>query len=110
MINEDILTDIDTTKRKEEDWEKIYHIKITDGIIESSPIDEFEFAFYLQRKKYYLLPDKNNNFEKATEMENRAMKIYRDIYSTADRHEKILLKSGEFIKTQYILDYRLKHM
>jgi len=112
MNTEDLITDVDLTKRKENEWEDIYHVKITDGEIDVGDMNEFEFAYKLTKSKYYLQPAKQSknkdlDYDVAEQMEMRAMKIVRDIFSNADRIEKEQLEQ-RYIATKYILDYSVK--
>lgn len=115
MTNEDLVTDVDLTKRYDDEWADIYHVKVFHGdYINNSKIDEFDWCYFLvNHAEYQLIPkfDKKEqelNYSIPEEMETRAMKINRDIFSTADRHEKKILQDGTFIATKYILNYRCK--
>ena len=106
--NQDIITDVDLTKRKEDAWCNIYHVKIVHGIVDTEPMDEFAFAYKLQNVEYMLMPSKNNDYTVAEDMEMRASKIYRDVFSHADRVEKEFLTKGKYYETKYIVDYKNK--
>jgi hypothetical protein len=106
MENEDVILDVDLNRRNEDEWSNIYHLKLVDGIIDTETMNEFEWAYKLYQSKYYLLPSANNNYEVAEQMEMRGMKIYRDIFSHADRTEKDILSKGKYMATKYVLDYR----
>ena len=115
MLNEDLILDVDTTKRYDDEWADIYHIKIIESdYFNNSKLDEFEWCYYLiNNTKYRLLPKimKNQELDYSIpeEMETRAMKINRDIFTTADPHEKKLLNMKKnCIPTKYILNYRCK--
>lgn len=106
MENEDVVLDVDLTRRTEEEWSSIYHLRLVDDIIDTETMNEFEWAYKLYKSKYYLLPSANNNYEVAEQMEMRGMKIYRDLFSHADRAEKNILNQGKYMATRYVLDYR----
>ena len=115
MANDtDIVEDVIIDKKYDDEWADIYHVKVIDGdYINNSQIDEFEWSFYLMNHcKYMLLPkirkDGELDYSIPEEMETRAMKINRDIFHTADKHEKKILNSKKFISTKYILNYRCK--
>ena len=106
MENEDVVLDVDLNRRTEEEWSSIYHLRLVDEVIDTGTMNEFEWAFKLYQSKYYLLPSMNNNYEVAEQMEMRGMKIYRDLFSHADRAEKNILNQGKYMATKYVLDYR----
>lgn len=104
--NDDLILNVDMTKRTQEDWAKMYHMRIVDNTIDSELINEFKWAFVLNNLRYYLIPDSKDSYADAENMEMRGMKILRDIISTADTGEKRILKDKkEFMETKYILNY-----
>ena len=110
MVEREVVTDVDLTKRPQKDWENIYHVQIVNGEIESSDIDEFNFAYNLMRSEFYTIPNamekhKELDYSIAEEMQQRAMNIYSDIMLNADKAEKLLLKN-KYIQTNYVLNYR----
>lgn len=110
MINDLVISDVDLTKRSQKEWENIYHVCITNGIIEGSDIDEFNFCYNLMKSEYYPLPNamekhKELDYSIAEEMQLRAMRIYTDLISHADKAEKKLL-DNKYIQTDYVLNYR----
>jgi len=113
MDNTDVILDVDLKKRTDDEWSNIYHIFLVDGEIDTTPIDEFNWAYKLSKSKYYLKPSinaytKELDYSVAEEMEVRAMKINRDLFSHADRAEKEMLYKGKYIQTKYVLDYKVK--
>lgn len=112
MNTEDMIVDVDLTKRSEKEWCDIYHVQIVEGEIDIGLINEFEFAYKLTKSKYYLKPSQHSksndlNYEIAEQMEMRAMKIVRDIFANADRIEKEQLEQ-KYVATKYILNYSVK--
>jgi translation initiation factor 2B subunit (eIF-2B alpha/beta/delta family) len=106
MINELEKINVDLTKRSEDDWAKIYHIKILDDTISNNLMTEFEWAYRMNDMKYILLQNEKKSFEDAEKMELRAMMIMCDVISHADKAERDILKNQHtFINTQYILSY-----
>jgi len=115
MDNEDVINDVDLNKRYDDEWADIYHIKILNSdYINNSKMDEFEWSYFLvNHANYQLIPKfskKNQELDYSIpeEMETRAIKINRDIFSTADKHEKKILQNNTFVATKYILNYRCK--
>ena len=115
MQNDDLVNDVDITKRYDNEWEDIYHIKIIKSdYINNSKLDEFEWCYFLMNStEYQLIPNyskhKDLDYSIPEEMETRAMKINRDIFSTADKHEKKILEEKRgYMPTKYILNYRCK--
>ena len=106
MTSDDLITDIDITKRTESEWSDIYHLRLVNSTIEASSMDEFEWAYKITRSKYYLKPSKNNDYSIAEQMEMRALKISRDIFAHADASERRFLDAGKYISTKYVLDYK----
>ena len=110
MIDEDLVGDVDLTRRSDDEWQNIYHVQIVEGEIDASPINEFEFAYKLVRAKYYLKPSSSKgelDYTIPEQMEMRAMKINRDIFSHADKYEKDQL-SRRYFATKYVLNYSVK--
>ena len=108
--SEDLIEDVDLTRRSDEEWQKIYHVQIMDGEIDVSPINEFEFAYKLVHSKYCPKPSLNKgemDYSIPEQMEMRAMKINRDIYTNADKFEKSQL-DNRYFATKYILNYSVK--
>lgn len=104
MENDDLIDDVDIRKRSEDEWSDIYHIQLVESDIDNEAMDEFEWAYKLNKSKYFLKPSKNNDYEIAENMEMRGMKIYRDIFCHADTVEKKMLNNG-YMTTKYILNY-----
>ena len=50
--------------------------------------------------QYVLLPDKNGDYDKANNMELRAMEIKRDLFMGADEGEKYVLQR-QYIETEW---------
>lgn len=110
MLDEDLINNIDLTRRSDEEWQNIYHVQIVDGEIDVAPINEFEFAYKLVRSKYYLKPSSVKgelDYSIPEQMEMRAMKINRDIFAHADKYEHAQLEKRYFA-TKYILNYSIK--
>jgi len=106
----EVVHDVDLTKRTQDEWCDIYHVHIVDGEIEGGKIDEFNFAYNLMKSNYYPLPSpaikhQDLDYSISEEMQLRAMMIYKDLITHADRAEKKLL-DNKYIQTKYVLDYR----
>jgi len=94
------IENIDVNRRKPEEWAKIYHMKLIKNTI-SDLWNEYEWAYYLSKDlKYQLLPDKNGDYEKANNMEMRALEIKRDLFMSADEGEKYVLQS-QYMETEW---------
>lgn len=111
MAAVDAMTaDVDLTVRTEEEWAKIYHIVLANEDVDVSGMDEFEWAWRLQRRKYRLDFDADGSCDTAEAMETRAMKIARELLMTADVYERRILRGeGRYIETKYVLAYRTGH-
>lgn len=100
------VENIDFKKRKPNEWAAIYKVKIF-GYIPDELWSEYEWAYNLTNLKYMLLPDRDEDgdlldtFEKSEEMEMRAIELKRDIFTTADMGEKLVL-NDKFIETDWI--------
>jgi len=113
LQNEDLIKDVSIDQKFDFEWADLYHFRIiSSDYINDSKIDEFEWCFFVVNSaKYMLVPkivDQNVDYSIPEEMETRAMKINRDIFATASKHEKKLLEKKIFIPTKYILDYRCR--
>ena len=113
MVDEDVVADVDLTQRTDDEWSDIYHVQLVDAVIDTEPINEFAWAYKLCHSQYFPRPAKLKkgevyNYDMAEQMEMRAMKINRDLYTTADKAEKQILDNGTYIQTKYVLDYRVK--
>ena len=113
MVDEDIVADVDLTKRTDEEWSDIYHVQLVDSVIDTEPINEFEWAYKMCHSQYFPRPAKLKkgeiyNYDVAEQMEMRAMKINRDLYAMADKSEKKMLDVGKYMTTKYVLNYTLK--
>ena len=109
MFDDLTIKDVDLTKRPQQDWENIYHVHITSGEIEGGDIDEFNFCYNLMKSEFYPLPNamekhKELDYSIAEEMQLRAMRIYTDLITNADKAEKRLLEH-KYIQTNYVLNY-----
>jgi hypothetical protein len=109
MPNEELLknkwepiNNIDPMKRKPWEWAKIYNVKL----ISPSPEDlwsEYEWAYNLPNLKYVPIPDKYGEFDKANEMELRAIELRRDLFIGADLGERhVLEKEKRYIETEWV--------
>lgn len=113
MVDEDVVKNVDLTKRTDEEWSDIYHVQLVDSIIDTEPINEFEWAYKMCHSQYFPRPAKLKkgeiyNYDVAEQMEMRAMKINRDLYAMADKSEKKMLDTGKYMTTKYVLNYTLK--
>lgn len=101
------VSTVDPMKRKPKEWANIYNIQLLE------PLDglwnEYEWAYNLSEIKYYPLPDKNakgetlDTFDKASEMEFRALELKRDVYMSAGIGEKHLLETKKkYVETDWV--------
>ena len=105
---EQLTQDVDLTVRTEDEWARIYHMRLGTQIIDRNGMDEFEWAWRLQQLRYQLLPDAQGSTDVATQMEARAMRIACEVLLTADPYERRALRSGRYLETKYIIGYRDK--
>ena len=112
MANGNVLKDkwvpvstVDFSRRKPKEWAKIYNVQLLDVI--DGIWSEYEWAYNFSNLKYYPLPDNNNMidpvFERAAEMELRALELRRDIFMGADIGERHLLETkNRYIETEWV--------
>ena len=106
MVNDDLTRDVDLTTRTEDEWSRIYRLRLGGDLLDVNGMDEFEWAWRLQRLVYQLLPDDDGSMDAAEQMEARAMKIAREVFATADVYERRLLRTGRYTETKYVTAYR----
>lgn len=94
------IQNIDLMKRKPNEWAKIYNMQLIENIPDQL-WNEYEWSFNLQNLKYWLLPDKNGEFDKAAEMEMRAQELRRDLFVNADPGERYVLENKKYIETEW---------
>lgn len=94
------IPNVDPLRRKPHEWAKIYHIKLHDKV-KDDIWSEYEWAYNLFKLKYTLIPDKNGEYDKANEMELRALELKRDLFMGADDGEKYVLEK-QYIETEWI--------
>lgn len=96
------IDDIDLSKRKPNEWAQIYNINILSDV-DQKLMSEYEWAYILPNIDYTYIKDNNkdNLYEKAEQMEMRAMLIKTDIFKTADIGEKYILKN-KYVETEMI--------
>ena len=96
------IDDIDLSKRKPNEWANIYNIELIEDIPQSL-WSEFEWAYHICNMDYKFKKDSGSKdeYEKAEQMEMRAMLIKTDIFKTADIGEKYMLKN-KYIETEMI--------
>ena len=94
------IENIDVNRRKPNEWAKIYRMKLIKNTLDDL-WTEYEWAYYLMKDlQYVLLPDKNGDYDKANNMELRAMEIKRDLFMGADEGEKYVLQR-QYIETEW---------
>lgn len=100
---------IDMSRRKPEEWAIIYNLKLIGEYPKDELWSEYEWAFNLLKMDYRFIPDTNNgnqefdSYDKSSEMEMRAMELYRDLVSNADMGEKyVLITEKRFILTGWV--------
>ncbi|MNB94873.1 hypothetical protein D3C81_944920 [compost metagenome] len=91
------MEDIDFSRRKINEWSDIYGVKLVTPIQDDRLVSEFEWAYFLCSADY--LPN-NKDFERFSEMENRAMELKRDVFMGASIGEKQILNS-RYIETEW---------
>lgn len=103
------VNDVDPTLRYEDEWGKLYFLTVSDEVINSERMSEFEWAFRLNYATYTMTPDVNGSYDLAALGEARAMAILTDILANADPAERKMLKSGVYLETKYVLKYLTTH-
>lgn len=102
----DPIKDVDPAKRRPTEWAKIYLVELV-GDIPNSLWNEYEWAYNFSKLDYRLLPDRNKDgsllgtYEKAEDMEMRAMELKRDLFMGADIGEKYVLQE-KYIETEWV--------
>lgn len=95
------ITNADFARRKPIEWARLYNIKVYNQIPDVM-WNEYEWAYHLINNfQYDLLPDDNNDFDKASLMELRAMELKRDLFMGADIGEKHVLET-QYIETEWL--------
>lgn len=96
---------IDLSRRKAQDWAKIYLVELLEEPSDDRLWSEYEWAYFFFNAKYK--PDFKNfknhedDLEKFSEMELRAMEIRRDIFLGASIGEREILNE-RYVETEWI--------
>ena len=111
MLSDGFTDDVDLTVRTEDEWARIYHLRLGSDLLNVNGMDEFEWAWRLQRVVYQPMPDERGSLDAAERKEAGAMKIARELLVTADPYEKRMLRhaDGRYLETKYVLTYKSTH-
>lgn len=100
----EIVEPIDLSRRKAQDWAKIYFVELLEEPIDDRLWSEYEWAYYFFNMNYR--PDTKNfknydeGLEKFAEMEMRAFEIRRDVFLGASIGEREILNE-RYIETEW---------
>ena len=88
---------VDYSRRKQNEWEKIYGIKLLSEI-DDRIWSEYEWSYHMCKEDYKSI---HKDFEKIAIMEMRAMELRRDIFMGANLSEREIL-SKNYIETEWV--------
>lgn len=98
------VENIDISRRKAQDWARIYMIELIEEVPDDRLWSEYEWAYWIFNAKYRA---KITNFkkydeelEKFSDLEMRAFNIRRDLFLGASIGEKEILKE-KYIETKW---------
>jgi len=92
------VENIDLSRRKPEDWARIYKVNLLNSFNDDRLWSEFEWAYHFCNSDYTSM---DGDFETLAEYEMRAMDIKRDLFLGATPDEKKILKD-RYIETEYV--------